>query len=313
MAIDLSNLTFTEQDDIVPESGVEQIVNTGIANTLAGNDVITGTGSNTDFSLGIHNWDGTEESTASINTGEGNDTITGTSNGNSYSLGIFNWGFIDTGEGNDVISATGSVYGIYNYSYTIYDYEHKTQRKSITRIDTGDGNDKIIGTGFIAINNDGVIFTGIGNDSITANGNFYNYDTVGLGDGNDSIIVTDDIYNGGTINAGNGNDSITAYGSFNREGYGLGVNLGDGNDYFYGFGDGYGFLGENGKDTLELPPGSYTIEIPFTTVVTFTEDNTFTDPSRKAIMITSGFEKLIAGDTTYDFSSLTQGQRIFVA
>ena len=136
-----------------------------------------------------------------------------------------------------------------------------------------------------------------------------------LGDGNDSIIVTGDIYNGGTINTGNGNDSITAYGSFNREGGGLGVALGDGNDYFYGFGDGSGFLGENGKDTLELPPGSYTIEISFTTVVTFTEDSTFTDTSqsRKAMMITSGFEKLIAGGTTYDFSSLTNGQTIIVA
>jgi hypothetical protein len=48
-------------------------------------------------------------------------------------------------------------------------------------------------------------------------------------------------------------------------------------------------------------------------VVTFTEDNTFTEPSRKAIMITSGFEKLIAGGTTYNFSSLTNGQTIFVA
>jgi hypothetical protein len=43
MAIELSNLTFTEQDDIVPASGVEEILNTGIANTLAGNDIITGT------------------------------------------------------------------------------------------------------------------------------------------------------------------------------------------------------------------------------------------------------------------------------
>jgi hypothetical protein len=44
MAIELSTITFTEQDDIVPVSGVEKIVNTGIANTLAGNDIITGTG-----------------------------------------------------------------------------------------------------------------------------------------------------------------------------------------------------------------------------------------------------------------------------
>jgi len=41
MAIELSNLTFTELEDIVPKSGVEEILNTGIANTLAGNDTIT--------------------------------------------------------------------------------------------------------------------------------------------------------------------------------------------------------------------------------------------------------------------------------
>jgi hypothetical protein len=43
MAIELSNIIFTDQDDIVPQSGVEPILNTGIANTLAGNDTITGT------------------------------------------------------------------------------------------------------------------------------------------------------------------------------------------------------------------------------------------------------------------------------
>ncbi len=43
MAIELSSLTFTEQDDIVPASGVEEaLINTGIANTLAGNDRLTG-------------------------------------------------------------------------------------------------------------------------------------------------------------------------------------------------------------------------------------------------------------------------------
>ncbi len=31
MAIELSNIIFTDQDDIVPPSGVEEIVNTGIA------------------------------------------------------------------------------------------------------------------------------------------------------------------------------------------------------------------------------------------------------------------------------------------
>ncbi len=41
MESELSNLTFTDEDDIVPGSGVEQILNTGIANTFAGDDIIT--------------------------------------------------------------------------------------------------------------------------------------------------------------------------------------------------------------------------------------------------------------------------------
>ena len=44
MIIDLSTLTFTNGADIVPMLGQEEIVNTGIANTLAGNDTITGIG-----------------------------------------------------------------------------------------------------------------------------------------------------------------------------------------------------------------------------------------------------------------------------
>jgi hypothetical protein len=312
MAIELSGITFSNRADVVPLSGVERIVNTGNANTLAGNDVITGTGSNTDINFGIHNWDGTEESTASINTGEGNDIITGTSSGNSYGFGIFNWGFINTGEGNDVITGTGGDYGIFNYSYTIYDYEIPSQWKSETRIDTGNGNDVIIGSSSgVAIDNDGVIFTGNGNDSIIAYGNFYNFEAVYLGEGNDSILVTGETFNGGSMFTGNGNDSIITYGSFNREGYGSPVNLEEGNDYFYGFGSGF-FNGGNGEDTLELPPGSYTIEIAFNTV-NLTEDSTFTSPSQKAMMTPFGFEQLIAGDTTYDFSSLTNGQTFFVA
>jgi hypothetical protein len=38
MAIDLSGITFSNQADVVPLSGVEEIVNTGSANALAGNE-----------------------------------------------------------------------------------------------------------------------------------------------------------------------------------------------------------------------------------------------------------------------------------
>jgi hypothetical protein len=67
MAIELSNIIFTDQDDIVPLSGVEQILNTGVTNTLAGNDRITGTGNDYGF-----------ENVRTLNTDDGNDTITGT-------------------------------------------------------------------------------------------------------------------------------------------------------------------------------------------------------------------------------------------
>jgi hypothetical protein len=42
MAIELSAITFTDQDDIIPASGEDEILNTGTANTLAGNDIING-------------------------------------------------------------------------------------------------------------------------------------------------------------------------------------------------------------------------------------------------------------------------------
>jgi hypothetical protein len=69
MAIELSNLTFTNKTDIVPPFGVEEILNTGVANTLAGNDIIIG--------IGIESHQYTIFNSGTLNTGEGNDTITG--------------------------------------------------------------------------------------------------------------------------------------------------------------------------------------------------------------------------------------------
>jgi hypothetical protein len=293
MAIDLSTIMFTTWADVVPPFGVEEIVNTGIANTLAGNDSITGNASNIDSGDGILNGND-DNRTASIDTGDGDDIISGTGNNSDYGFGILNRGSIYTGNGNDLITGIGGG-GIINDN----------------RIDTSNGNDIIIGIGPRAILNFGYISTGSGNDFIIAYGNITNTNSMDLGDGNDSIIVTGNISNIGNIFTGNGNDSIITYGSLNRDGYGSFVELEDGNDYFKGFGDGrYG--GGNGQDTLELPPGNYTIEKWFTTV-TFTEDSTFTSPSQKARMNTLNFEKLIVGHTIYDFTSLTNGQTISVA
>ena len=134
MAIELSSITFTNRADIVPVSGVEQIVNTGIANTLGGKDIITGV-DNDDYSIAIINF-------SILDTGDGNDIITGDhSTGSGY--GISNYlsdSIIDTGKGHDIITGMGSE-GIYNDG----------------TINTGDGNDIITGThtneGGVAITN----------------------------------------------------------------------------------------------------------------------------------------------------------------
>src|SRR4028118_1876050 len=104
MTIELSTITFTEQDDIVPESGYdEQILNTGIVNTLAGNDRITGTVIEGAFPpYGFIN-------EGILNTADGDDIITGkvipySSSGGGFN--IINWGTLSTGEGDDLIDGT---------------------------------------------------------------------------------------------------------------------------------------------------------------------------------------------------------------
>jgi hypothetical protein len=114
MAIELSTITFSVQDDVVPASGIEQIFNTGMANTLAGNDILIGTGS----TYGLVNY-------GTLNTGEGRDIIIGNSN-NGY-IGINNaiGASIQTGNDNDTIISIGVIY-------------------NGGSIDTGNGNDFII-------------------------------------------------------------------------------------------------------------------------------------------------------------------------
>lgn len=276
MAIELSSIRFTDQADIVPVSGVEEIRNDGIVNTLAGNDTITGISTSLDpvgFGIsGIHN-------TGTLNTSEGDDIITGT-NTSRGGYGIFN------GLGNREDSTT------------------------ITTIDTGDGNDTITGVAAFGIFNTGIINTGSGADSIICDASlndgtgygFYNTNTINTGDGNDTIteISGHSIFNLGIINTGNNADSIIADGGFEGSGS---VFLGNGKDYIKGFGSG-NFNGGNGKDTLELTSGSYTVGIS-RTGVNFTKGS--------IIMNTSGFEELIAGSTKYDFNRLTNAQTIVVA
>jgi hypothetical protein len=226
--------------------------------------------------------------------GEGNDIIASTDV-------IYNGRTIDTGNGEDSITSQGTL-------------------KNYAGIFLGEGNDSILTDVEVpnrAFENFNFIETGEGNDTITSTGVLYNQGIINTGNGDDSIIVdggvngTGDGYgihnNGGAINTGNGNDSIIANEGFESAENSSGAwFLGEGEDYIKGFGNG-DFYGGNSNDTLELTPGTYTVgiwgeggESPI-----FTKGN--------QLMITSEFEKLKAGSTIYDFTSLTAGQIITVA
>jgi hypothetical protein len=165
----------------------------------------------------------------------------------------------------------------------------------------------------LGIDNTGTIDTGSDDDTIIGNGNLGDYytinETIGIsnsgtiktGDGNDTITGTGTIgiFNDGNIYTGAGDDSIVADGRFSGSGN---VFLGCGRDYLKGFGTGT-FSGGACKDTLELTTGTYTVGLSGTAV-------SFTDGS--SIMSTTDFETLIAGGTTFDFTSLSTGQVITV-
>jgi len=231
----------------------------------------------------------------------GDDIITGVDN--EGEIAFYNDGTLTTGDGNDIItgdSTVGQNYGFYN--------------NLSGSIDMGKGNDMITGIGIVGIYNNGNITTGEGNDTITGTHTgegsepITNYlsGSIYTGDGNDVIIANSrGIDNEGIINTGNGNDSIIS--NFVSHDHLGRVFLGNGKDYLKGFGSG-NFNGGNGKDTLELTPGSYIVGISETTV-NFTGYNYW----GISIMETSEFEKLIAGSTTYDFGCLTDGQTIIVA
>jgi hypothetical protein len=130
MVIELSDIIFTDQDDVVPVSGVAQIFNTRVANTLDNDDFITSYG-------GFSN-------SGVVFLGEGNDSLIGEAD-LPNDRAIENFNVIDTGNGDDYISTYSHLYneGIIN---------------------TGNGNDSIYSR-FI-YNNGGAIITGNGKDSI---------------------------------------------------------------------------------------------------------------------------------------------------
>jgi len=326
-------------NDAITGTGGQQGISIGAGGLDTGkdNDIITGTG----FFSGI------SISGGFLNTGDGNDTITG--NNTAYHLALSNGGIIDTGEGDDIItgtntdSADGNSYpvstGIGNRGafYTgdgndtitgISTTEDGNGFVNGSTIDTGDGKDIIIGTGKrFGIINERMINTGNGADSLISNGKLRNTGGIFLGESNDSIIVDTDlpnpaienfsmiatgdgndtitskgvIYNEAVIDTGNGEDSIITDGGFQSGSSGL-ILLGEGEDYIKGFGSG-DFNGGNDNDILELTSGIYTFGIS-PLGGNFAKDG--------IIMNTVGFEKLIAGSTSYDFTSLSEGQTIIV-
>jgi hypothetical protein len=260
----------------------------GTVDTGNGDDIIMGTGQTTGFSSGY----------STVDTGNGDDIIMGTSQNTGFYV---DYGTLDTGNGNDMITGTGRYVGISN---------------NLDTFNTAAGNDTIIGNGIegVGISTGYHLDTGDGNDiiaGISTEGRYGIVNTsrdglftniIATGDGDDIItgIGSIGIYNLGIINTGNGRDFIIADGGFDGAGN---VFLENGKDYLKGFGSG-NFNGGNGQDTLELTSGSYAVGISGT-AVNFIKDS--------IIMNTSEFEKLKAGSTIYDFTSLTAGQIITVA
>jgi hypothetical protein len=212
-----------------------------------------------------------------------------------------NGGIFDTGGGNDKI--TGIIDSDRSYTMGIVN--------NSLSFNTGDGNDTIDGSGFYGVINDGIINTGNGKDIIIAKGmkdeggyGLLNRFTISTGEDDDIITGIGGIYNEGVINMGDGNDSIMANAGFESDSNSNGsVFLGKGEDYIKGFGSG-DFYGGDGNDILELTPGSYSVEI-LGSAVNFTDSNNIT-------MKTFEFEKLIVNNTTYNFTSLSNGQTISV-
>jgi hypothetical protein len=174
MTIELSDQTFTNQADRVPVSGVKKIVNTGITNTLAGDDVITGIADE----VGLVNY-------GNLNTNDGNDTITGNSNKDRIGINNASGASIRTGDGHDTIICNGDL-----------------KNASDASIRTGDGFDLIICYG--VIRNEGLIGTGDGNDALYAYRGFKGSGSVDLGNGDDYILSSGEC----DLSGGRGNDGL---------------------------------------------------------------------------------------------------------
>ena len=237
--VDLSTISFTPKDDLIPESlALEkvQITNTGRANTRAGNDQLTGVDCGS--GVGITNW-------GTLRLGAGGDLLSGTgfpiagifNSGSIYAVsgddtinglgfdGIINNGSIDLGQGRDAMQGIstddGSGYGIRNESDGL--------------IKMGPGNDIVSGFGAVAgILNLGRIYTGAGADHVTTiigggGTPIENLGVLDLGAGNDEVSAlslnssTAAISVSGSIITAAGEDKVTGH---NPDGVGILISSG---------------------------------------------------------------------------------------
>src|ERR687885_388463 len=289
MTLELSDIMFTKNADVIPPFGVEDIVNTGVSNTLAGNDIIKGDSNNTITtspysreSTGLFN-------SGTLNTSDGNDILTGIFEAQDTSPqlnisqinGIDNafGGTIDTGNGNDIIQ------GIIQKDQDL-GYGLNAALLNDGTIYTDNGNDIIEGTATlgegILFSNNGVIDTSIkldtgrGNDIIAGTGTrgLEIYMTITTGEGNDTISGTgffgEGFYNAaGSVYTGDGNDIISGA---SKDGFGISngnqyrrdsiIDTGDGNDVITGIGSGGIYNGGiiktgNGNDSIIADGGNY--------------------------------------------------------
>jgi hypothetical protein len=353
MKLELSNQKFTSQADIFPTTGKAEIVNSGITQTLEGNDIITGYGETlrsvpyySTLTVGIFNESGGTIDTgagadkidgyggagvvnavnATINTGDQNDTISGF--GGDYGdnfQGIQNFGTINMGTGSDLI--IGNANGRFSSGVN-----------NNGSIDTAEGNDNIYGSGLAdGIGNGGTINMGSGNDNIYGSSDdawgVYNaYQAViKTGDGEDSIIGISKgnnaagvlNYESATIDTGNGDDTIIGKGTVGIYNNGT-INTGGGNDYveaIKGFegtgtlllGDGEDYVVGFGNGKFKGGSGYDILELTAGKYNISLAAGGVNLVSNGATMNTSEFELLVAGGITYDFTSLSNGQTITVS
>jgi hypothetical protein len=166
--------TGTGNDSILGIGGDYGILNYATMLTDLGDDNISASGTYIGFDNVL--W------YSVFDTSAGNDKLIATSN---VGDAIINNGSILTGEGNDVVSGTGVLSGITNYNTLMMEGGNDLLSGSADgfgtglyndasgTIDTGSGLDSVVGISSgsgCGIENQGILMTDVGNDSISGSG-----------------------------------------------------------------------------------------------------------------------------------------------